>query len=215
MTALYRATTRPPTSPARTPLPWTQLTPERVRDLSRSAGSRSGTAGRTSRHGSRSARAQAPARPRDTDERSIFAMTFDIEGGAPENGESRGGQSPASAQQLAHDSHNSDITTSRQVASWELHLWRDRGPWNAWASMPCQRRLKIDPVSPCHSHDIRVVRLRGGCRAGLTPPPRRSEQPPPDCRGPVRISFEISVAYWAPSASLSISLWHLARYLSR
>lgn len=53
-------------------------------------------------------------------------MTFDIEGGPPENGESRGGQSPASAQQLAHDSHNSDITTSRQVAWWEVHLWRDR-----------------------------------------------------------------------------------------
>lgn len=67
-------------------------------------------------------------RVRVTDERSIFAMTFDIEGGppGPENGESRGGQSPASAQQLAHDSYNNDITTSRQVAWWEVHLWRDR-----------------------------------------------------------------------------------------
>jgi len=55
-------------------------------------------------------------------------MSFDIEDGppGPRNGDSRSGQTPTIAQQPPDHHIRSYDQDSKQVAWWEVHLWRDR-----------------------------------------------------------------------------------------
>lgn len=52
-------------------------------------------------------------------------MRYETGPPGPRCGESRGGQSPANAQQLDHHIRSYD-QLSRQAAWWEVHQWRDR-----------------------------------------------------------------------------------------
>lgn len=81
----------------------------------------------------------------------------------PENGESRGGKTPADAtKQLDHQSSYGQ--SNRQVAWWEVHLWRDRmleplgvqdfpmAGTPAWCALPDDHPVKLAAAFDAAQH---------------------------------------------------------------